>query len=235
VVNSPVVGADLASSSATQDLVHYGSMLKDDPLSIVQDLDSSISRLRKSLLQQTDTANKNEQNASELRDQVIKLNTLVEEQLATIRDVEEKKAREVAEATQREAAQKEMIEELQKQVGGLTKKLEGSPKLVIDNRSFDQFPSGNVNAGLYVTKQPQVVTIGDTEYTETAVLSEFKGLDVSAVLADTVVLNGIPFRRISGGHNDGKLVQELGPHSVLEHEGKYFVRWFIRKEKPLEI
>jgi hypothetical protein len=108
-------------------------------------------------------------------------------------------------------------------------------KLVIDDRTYDKFPAGHVNAGLYVTKQPQFVTIDDVDYSETIVLSQFKGLELGfgGTLTDVVTLDGIPFRRISGGANDGKLVQELGPHSIMEHEGNYYVRTYIRTEKPL--
>ena len=108
-------------------------------------------------------------------------------------------------------------------------------KLVIDDRTYDKFPTGHVNAGLYVTKQPQFVTIDDVDYSETIVLSQFKGLELGfgGTLTDVVTLDGIPFRRISGGANDGKLVQELGPHSIMEHEGNYYVRTYIRTEKPL--
>ncbi len=111
--------------------------------------------------------------------------------------------------------------------------LSQNQKLNIDGRTFDKFPDGHVNAGLFVTKQPHVVTIDDVDYSETIALSQFKGLVLGGTLSDVVTLENIPFKRISGGENDGKLVQELGPHSILVHEGNYYVRTYIRTEKPL--
>jgi hypothetical protein len=127
------------------------------------------------------------------------------------------------------------VERLTAQVDQLNKSvlLNQNQKLNIDGRIYDKFPAGHVNAGLFVTKQPQFVTIGDVDYSETIALSQFKGLELGGTLTDVVTLEGIPFKRISGGNNDGKLVQELGPHSILVHEGNYYVRTFIRTEKPL--
>jgi hypothetical protein len=127
------------------------------------------------------------------------------------------------------------VQQLTAQVDQLNKSvlLSQNQKLIIDDRTYDKFPTGHVNAGLYVTKQPQFVTIDDVDYSETITLSQFKGLELGGTLTDVVTLDGIPFRRISGGTNDGKLVQELGPHSILVHEGNYYVRTYIRTEKPL--
>jgi multidrug efflux pump subunit AcrA (membrane-fusion protein) len=129
------------------------------------------------------------------------------------------------------------VERLTAQVDQLNKSvlLNQNRKLNIDGRTYDKFPAGNLNAGLFVTKQPHVVTIDDVDYSETTVLSQFKGLELGGTLTEVVTLNRIPFRRISGGENHGKLVQELGPHSIMEHEGNYYVRTFIRTEKPLSL
>lgn len=141
-------------------------------------------------------------------------------------------------------SQKTRITNLESQVERLTAQvdqlnqsvlLNQNQKLVIDGRTYDKFPAGNVNEGLFVTKQPHVVTIDDVVYSETTVLSQFKSLELGGTLIDVVTLAGIPFKRIAGGTNDGKLVQELGPHSILVHEGNYYVRTYIRTEKPLSL
>jgi hypothetical protein len=129
------------------------------------------------------------------------------------------------------------VERLTAQVDQLTKSvlISQNQKVIVNDRTYDKFPAGHINAGLYVTKQPQFVSIGDVDYSETIVLSQFKGLELGGTLTDVVALDGIPFKRISGGDNDGKLVQELGAHSILEHEGNFYVRTFIRTEKPLSL
>ncbi len=136
------------------------------------------------------------------------------------------------------------IADLEKQLQKLTAHVEElsvsrstvpSNKLVVSNRTFEKFPTGNVNAGLYVSKQPQVVTVSGSDYYENTALSEFKNLELGGNLTESTTQNGIPFNVISGGENNGKLVQELGPHSIFQHEGRFFVRWHIRTKKELSL
>jgi len=106
-------------------------------------------------------------------------------------------------------------------------------KVVINDQIFTKFPEGHVNEGLYVSNHGRLVSVGDHDYIENIALSEFRNVELGGVLTQSLDLDGVPFKRISGGTNDNKLVQELGPHSIFEHDGKHYMRWFIRTEKTL--
>jgi hypothetical protein len=132
----------------------------------------------------------------------------------------------------------EQVKQLTAQVGPLAKSRLNpqNDKLEIDGQAFSKFPVGDANEGLYVSKQGRVVTVGDIDYNENTALSEFKNIELGGKLADSITsLNGVPFKLISGGSHSGKLIQELGPHSVFHHNGKHYIRWLIRTEKTLSL
>lgn len=189
-----------------------------------EDVDAATLELRQAIEAHKATGN-------ELSQLTEKIHNVVVAQRATILEEQDTVNNQKTRITNLES----QVERLTAQVDQLNKSvlLNQNQKLNIDGRTYDKFPSGHVNAGLFVTKQPHVVTIDDVDYSETIALSQFKGLELGGTLTDVVTLDGTPFRRIRGGDNDGKLVQDLGPHSIFEHEGKYYVRTFIQTEKPL--
>lgn len=148
-----------------------------------------------------------------------------------------KQASDITEKEHKVSQLEKQVKELMAQVKELAKSAPSKQNnnLVIENQIFNRFPSGDENEGLYVTKQPRVVTVDGKEYLENTALSEFKNVNLGGDLTESVTLDGIQFRLISGGKYAGKLVQDLGPHSVFEHDGKFFVRWFIRTKKELSL
>lgn len=44
-------------------------------------------------------------------------------------------------------------------------------------------------------------------------------------------MGGVSFKRIEGGQSHGKLVQDLGQHSLFEHESGSYIRWYVRTKK----
>lgn len=239
-VDAPPIGTDLERRRSAANFSGIESTAIEAPFAILNKMEDNTTNLRRALIGYTRELENNKEKVSELEGEAKTLKATIKEQEFTIRSHAKTNEKAAAEAKGQIVAmdqQKKIILELEEQVSELKQRLERSQneKLVIDNRNFDKFPSGDANAGLYVTKQGQLVTVGDTDYTENVALSEFKNIQLGGTLTDTVTLDRIPYKRILGGKNDAKLVQDLGPHSIFEHEGKFYVRWLIRTEKPLSL
>jgi seryl-tRNA synthetase len=212
----------------------------EDPFEILNDMEETSIKLRNAMAGHARAFTAREEEASQLKAETKALQKKVKHQQATILQQSEELKNHMFNAEQRKRASDQRITELEDKVSDLTEQMKAlqsfqAENLVIENRTFVKFGPDNANAGLYVTKEARVVTFGETDYTENIALSQFKNIALGGTLTESVVLEDFPFMRISGGDNDQKLVQDLGAQSIFEHDGKWYVRWFIRTKKPLSL
>lgn len=113
----------------------------------------------------------------------------------------------------------------------LTKAQADTAQLTLNNRTFIQISSGP-NAGLWCEHGllRQNSTADRILYQDTAVLSEYKHIDIGGVLTDEIVIEGVTYHRISTGDHKGKMVQKVGLESFLTVGGKCYIEWNIRKK-----
>ena len=212
----------------------------EDPVKILDGIGEQNIRLRAVINRYGKALGDKDERIAELEGQVKTLQDTANLKASRILKLLQENKDHVLNAETHKRASVQQISDLERQVDSLSKGKKDLPiiqaePLIIDNRKFVPFPVDAVNEGLYVTDKAKAVTMGGTDYTEKVVLSEFKGLIYGGALTDSVVLNGNSFKRISGGGNDKKLLQDVGPHSILEHGGKYYVRWSVLTEKAADL
>lgn len=100
-------------------------------------------------------------------------------------------------------------------------------------RNFSLFSPSDPNNGLYVETRARHIEVAGVAYNDRAVLCPYKHLDVGGKLEGEVMLNSVSYKKIDGGKHDGKLVQQVGPQSFVEYEGKTYIQWIIRNEEPV--
>lgn len=218
-------------------------MDQSDALVILHDLDTASAQLRDVLTKQQATIQAivqemgiQKEREGEMKSEIIKLNALVQKQQATIGDFEKNKATEAAEASRQKTASEEqnkIIDGLHSQIGELTRQLKKreSEKLSVDGQDFSKFKAGTLNEGLYVSKSCRHLEIEGKDYEDKTVLCEYKKLSIGKVTEDTIRIGDLPFKRVLGGTGEKvSYIQEVGPQSFFEFEGKHYIRWFIRSE-----
>lgn len=100
----------------------------------------------------------------------------------------------------------------------------------IEPDRFETIPPEVDNGGMLREQKARPVEVGGKEYEERIFLLECK-LQVSGHLTgETVKHDGVSFTQIMEG-NVEKLVQNLGPSSLVQCDGRQFLRWVTLKEK----
>lgn len=208
-------------------------------------------KMRRDSNDYTESRNKFEETCSELIEaakgqqainaelqQVIKeRNQVIQEQAKTIQHRVDTIAQKLAYAEGQEAfikRQMTTISQMQNQLKRLEQRSrrDQDGTRVIEGRKFIALLPPN--DALFVCKNPNL-TIDNIENSKTTVFSKFKCIQLGGQLQDSVVMDGVSFKRIEGGRNHGKLVQDLGQHSVFESESGSYIRWRVRTKEDAQI
>jgi len=235
VVQVPPIGTDLEARPGPLGFAAPGNQPLEDPFEILNRLDNESFKLMTAMVGHARDLKNNKEEVTELEGQIKGLQDTVAAQKTTI--LEQAQVIKDQENTKSLLEQSEQrIAELEKQVEGLTKQpMALVSKLVVNSQEFDRLPYGE-NESLYASRLPAYVTIDDKVYVEKAVLCEYKKLNMGQNTGEMVNIGGIPFQRVLGADPKGEesFIQEIGPQSFFEFEGKDYIRWLIRKEhRPL--
>jgi hypothetical protein len=86
------------------------------------------------------------------------------------------------------------------------------------------------NGGMLREQKARLVEVGGKEYEERIFLLECKFQVSGHPTGETIEHDGVSFTQIMEG-NVEKLVQNLGPSSLVRCDGRQFLRWVTLKEK----
>ena len=107
----------------------------------------------------------------------------------------------------------------------------GLPSRMFGGKRFDLLESGG-NAGKYVQKTFEKVHCLGKYYEEWVILEElkldFRGWGSSE--GPSIHIGDMEFYEIKKGEHRGKFVQKVGPDSMVEFDGRQYIKWSVREK-----
>jgi len=111
----------------------------------------------------------------------------------------------------------------------------GVRKLDLHGSSFEEvyshIPRGVDNAGMFKEQIPRQVQKDGKPFKETLLLAQIPKPNIEGETTNvTNIFDAIPFSRYSKG-SLVKWVQDIGPQSLIENDGQYYIGWEILQEE----